>query len=89
VKSWNQLWAGRKPLTLAEHRARVQVVDDPHPRRLIDDKLMRRGEDLVALGRDKRLLRFRQQFVDLGIGEMAPVPVGRREAGGVVVAIER
>ena len=71
------------------HRAWVQVVDDPHPGRLVDDQLMRRSEDIVPLGRDERLLRLRQQFVDLEIGKVTPVPVGWREAGGVVVSIER
>ena len=35
-----------------------------------------RSEDVVPLGWDERLLRLRQQFIDLGIGEMTPVPVG-------------
>src|SRR3984893_3696409 len=50
---------------LGRHRSRVQVVDDPYPGRLVDDQLMRRGEDAVPLGRDERLLRLRQRFVDL------------------------
>src|ERR1700726_1490227 len=78
-----------KAFYVGRHRSRVQVVDDPYPGRLVDDQLMRRGEDVVALGRDERLLRLRQQFVDLGIAEMTPIPVGWREAGGVVVSIER
>src|SRR5690349_18971987 len=53
-----------KAFYLGRHRSRVQVVDDPYPGRLVDDQLMRRGEDFVTLGRDERLLRLRLAGVD-------------------------
>ena len=75
-------------MTLADMARVLRVVNDPHPRRLVDDKAVRGGKDAIALCRVEGLLRLDQEVVDPTVAEMAPVPVGRREAVGVVIAIK-
>ena len=39
-------------------------MNDPHPRRLVDDKAVRGGKDAIALCRVEGLLRLDQEVVD-------------------------
>ena len=87
VRSWNQLCACTKPFTLGRHGARIEIVHDPDPHRLIDDVGVELGQDLVLLlGREGvlgRLLASSSAFGSLYLPQLNPVGTGSKRGSGL------
>src|SRR6266567_3492152 len=71
---------------LRRHRSGIEIVHDPNPGRLVDDKAVRLGEDLVPGRWIESFLRAYQEIVEPRIGPMAPILVLWRIAGAVMIA---
>src|SRR5277367_1075935 len=80
---------GMESLDLGGHGARVEVMYDPHPRRLVDDQRVRLGQYPVAPRRVEGLLGLLQQIIKVRHRPVPPVLVGRRITAAVPVAKHR